>query len=141
MRAKSELFLYQCLWVTDALFRPSWRNLDGSFEAWAYRSGFIRQVKRLEAEELVEADSRPRGTGRVVRLTQKATSRLWAEGIRWNAGIAAGMENGALFSSISLKKSAFCAMSSESNSKRLTSADFREAHGSLPTRSTPLGSR
>jgi len=71
MRAKTELFLYQCLWVADTLLRPSWRNLCGSFEEWAYRSGLVRQVQRLEADGFLETHREQGGTARVVRLTKK----------------------------------------------------------------------
>ena len=69
MKPKTELFLYQCLWVADVMFRPTWRNLSGSFEEWSYRSGFLRQIHTLEAQEWIE--SREADTGRVYRLTNK----------------------------------------------------------------------
>lgn len=71
MKAKTELFLYQCLWVTNMMFRPTWRNMSGSFEEWSYRSGLLRQVQRLEADGWVESRIGPDGTERVIRLTEK----------------------------------------------------------------------
>lgn len=69
MKPKTELFLYQCMWVAGAMSRPTWRNLSGSFEEWCYRGGFLRQVQVLEAQGWIE--SREEDTGRVVRLTRK----------------------------------------------------------------------
>ena len=71
MKAKTELFLYQCLWVTDVMFRPTWRSMTGSFEEWSYRSGLLRQIQRLEAEGWVESRMGPDKTERVLRLTEK----------------------------------------------------------------------
>lgn len=87
MKAKTELFLYQCLWVTNVMFRPTWRNMSGSFEEWSYRSGLLRQVQRLEAEGWVESRAGSDGTERAVRLTEKGYlkalgGRLPEE--RWN---------------------------------------------------------
>jgi len=87
MKPKTELFLYQCMWVADGMFRPTWRNLSGSFEEWSYRKGFLRQIQTLEAQEWIE--SREADTGRVYRLTNKGL--LKALGGRnpkecWNRG-------------------------------------------------------
>jgi len=71
MKPKTELFLYQCLWVTDTMLRPTWRNMNGSFEEWAYRNGFLRQVQRLEAEGWVESRPASSRVDRVLRLTEK----------------------------------------------------------------------
>ena len=69
MKPKTELLLYQFMWVADVMFRPTWRNLSGSFEEWSYRKGFLRQIQTLEAQEWIE--SRETDTGRVFRLTDK----------------------------------------------------------------------
>ena len=71
MKPKTELFLYQCLWVADVMFRPTWRNLSGSFEEWSYQKGFLRQIHALEAQEWIE--SCEADTGRVYRLTDKGS--------------------------------------------------------------------
>jgi phenylacetic acid degradation operon negative regulatory protein len=71
MKAKTELFLYQCLWVANAMSRPTWRNILGSFEEWAYRGGFLRQIQTLEADGWIESQKAPQDTERVFRLTEK----------------------------------------------------------------------
>ena len=75
MSPKSEILLHQCFWMADVLLRPTWRNLEGSFEEWCYRRGFLRQVQRLEAEGWIESRQGPDGTGRVRRLTRKGLLR------------------------------------------------------------------
>lgn len=68
-KPKTEELLYLLLWSCEALSRPTWRNLTESFEGWAYRNGFHRQLARLEESELVE--SKPIGaTDRLYRLTE-----------------------------------------------------------------------
>lgn len=79
MRAKTEEFLYLLFWSLDTAARPSFRNLDQSFEAWAYRHGFLRQVERLERRKLVERKSTSK-SDRVFRLSQPG--RLHALGGR-----------------------------------------------------------
>ncbi len=71
MKAKTELLLYRMSWVMDHMMRPSLRNMDESFESWAYRSGCLRQIQSLESKSLVE--SRPddsRVGKRLYRLTE-----------------------------------------------------------------------
>ena len=71
MKAKSELLLYRLSWAVDIMMSPTWRNLNDSFEGWAYRNGFLRQIQALEAHEFIES-RREAGLGgnRVYRLTQ-----------------------------------------------------------------------
>ena len=71
MKAKTELILYQCLWMADMMMRPSWRNMAGSFEEWSYRNGFLRQVQTLEEQGWIESVESPDGMNRVHRLTKK----------------------------------------------------------------------
>jgi phenylacetic acid degradation operon negative regulatory protein len=89
MKAKTELILYQCLWMVDTMMRPTWRNMNGSFEEWSYRNGYLRQIQTLEAEGWLESREEVDGTERVYRLTRKGL--LCALGgrhpeERWNRG-------------------------------------------------------
>ncbi len=71
MKTKSELLLYRLSWTFDVIMSPTWRNLNDSFESWAYRNGCLRQIQSLEAHEFVE--SMPQvgeGGNRVYRLTE-----------------------------------------------------------------------
>jgi len=70
MNAKTELLLYHLLWTTELLFRPTFRNLNQSFEGWAYKSGFLSQIHRLEAEGFLEANRSALKKNRFVRLTE-----------------------------------------------------------------------
>ncbi len=70
MKAKSELLLFQMLWVADKVMRPTFRNLDISFEGWAYENGLLQQVQRLEAQGLVESVSDSFDKTRIHRLTE-----------------------------------------------------------------------
>ena len=69
MGPKTELLLYQLLWMTEQITQPTMRNLDSSFEGWAYHSGLLRHVQRLEADALLE--TRGQSLARIVRLTEK----------------------------------------------------------------------
>ena len=84
MKAKSEELLYLLLWTCERLVRPTFRNLTDSFESWAYRNGFNRQLTELERRTLVESSIAPaRGresSDRVLRLTE--AGRLHALGGR-----------------------------------------------------------
>ena len=74
------------LWAGDMIAHPTFRNLTDSFESWAYRNGFQRQLQRLEKRQCLE--SRDAGTyDRLYRLTD--AGRLAALGGRdpeahWN---------------------------------------------------------
>lgn len=86
MNAKTEEFLWMLLWTCDALSRPTWRNLTDSFEGWAYRNGFLRQLQRLEKQRLIERQPSRLGT-RICRLSE--AGRHYALGgcdpvARWN---------------------------------------------------------
>ena len=54
VKAKTEELLYLVLWACETLSRPTWRNLTESFEGWAYRRGLLRQLQRLEKQQLLE---------------------------------------------------------------------------------------
>jgi len=86
VKPKTEDFLSLLLWSADVLMRPTFRNLTDSYEGWAYRNGFLRQVAALEKNELVERDLKS-PTDRLYRLTEKG--RLHALGgrdpeVRWS---------------------------------------------------------
>ena len=67
------------LWTCETISRPTFRNLTESFEGWAYRNGFLRQLQRLERQQMLERQ--PAGPGdRLHRLTQ--AGRLHALGGR-----------------------------------------------------------
>ena len=68
MKASTEEFLYVLLWTADSVLRPTWRNLDETFESWAYRNGLGRRLEALERQKLVERQQIP-DTSRVYRLT------------------------------------------------------------------------
>ena len=62
MKAKSELILYHCLWMAEKVMHPTWRTLDESFEGWAYRGGFLRQIRTLESKGWLETRQDPEST-------------------------------------------------------------------------------
>jgi phenylacetic acid degradation operon negative regulatory protein len=69
VKAKTEELLYLLLWACDMAAHPTFRNLTDSFESWAYRTGFHRQLTALERRRLLE--SKPDSTGgRLHRLTE-----------------------------------------------------------------------
>ena len=84
MKPKTEELLNFLLWSCDKLLRPTFRNLTDSFEGWAYRNGFHRQLKELERLQLLEAQTRDPGRSstveRVLQLTE--AGRLHALGGR-----------------------------------------------------------
>ena len=87
MKARTELFLYQMMWMSGVVLRPTWRGLHGSFEEWAYRGGCLRQVRELEARGLLETAEAADGTGRVYRLTRQGSLAAMGGGDpeeRWN---------------------------------------------------------
>lgn len=69
MKARTEELLYTLLWVSEAAWRPTFRNLTESFEGWAYRQGLRQQLVALEKAQLLERQGE-RPTDRVHRLTQ-----------------------------------------------------------------------
>ena len=42
------------LWSAEKLIRPTFRNLNESYEGWAYRNGLMRQVSVLEQQQILE---------------------------------------------------------------------------------------
>ncbi len=80
MKPKSELLLYRLLWLAEKPMRPTFCNIERSFEGWAYREGLLRQVSRLEARGLLEAHTDPDTGERLHRLTE--AGRLAASGGR-----------------------------------------------------------
>jgi phenylacetic acid degradation operon negative regulatory protein len=72
MKAKTELLLYRLLWLAEKPLRPSYFNLEQSFEGWAYRSGLLNQIHQLEAQGFLEATQDPASGKRLHRLTNAA---------------------------------------------------------------------
>lgn len=70
MQPKTWELLNFLLWSASTLLRPTFRNLTGSYESWAYRNGLLPQVAKLEKLELLERESNSRGD-RLYRLTEK----------------------------------------------------------------------
>jgi phenylacetic acid degradation operon negative regulatory protein len=79
MKPATELFLYKLLWTCETFGRPSYRNLSGSFETWAYHNGYLRQLQRLEQQALIAREPDD-ADGRLHRLTD--AGRLQALGGR-----------------------------------------------------------
>ncbi|MCX6874793.1 MAG: hypothetical protein NTW21_13440 [Verrucomicrobia bacterium] len=71
MNSRTELFLYQLEWTMDRMMRPTWRNLDSSFESWAYGNGLLKQIRRLEAQAFIDVRRDMKSGKRVIRLTEK----------------------------------------------------------------------
>lgn len=80
MKAKTELLLFRLLWLAEKPMRPTFCNLEQSFEGWAYREGLLKQVTRLEVRGLLESRVDPATGQRLHRLT--AAGRLAASGGR-----------------------------------------------------------
>jgi phenylacetic acid degradation operon negative regulatory protein len=80
MQPKTEEFLNILLWTLDLAMRPTFRNLDQGYEAWAYRNGFLRQVDKLAGSGLLERRGGTGSDARVYRLTERG--RLQALGGR-----------------------------------------------------------
>jgi len=57
------------LWTYDLAIHPTFRNRTDSFEAWAYRNGFLRQIQRLEKQKWLERQAGD-GGDRLHRLTE-----------------------------------------------------------------------
>jgi phenylacetic acid degradation operon negative regulatory protein len=70
MKSKSGLLMYQMLWTAEKLLQPTFRNLDRSFEGWAYQNGLLQQLRRLEASGLVESSESSFDGDRFHRLTE-----------------------------------------------------------------------
>jgi phenylacetic acid degradation operon negative regulatory protein len=74
MDTKTEDLLWMMLWTCETLSRPTWRNLTESFEGWAYRNGFLRQLQRLEKQQWLERQSGHSGD-RLHRLSEAGRLR------------------------------------------------------------------
>ncbi len=75
MKPKTEEFLNLLLWSADMLARPTFRNLTGSYEDWAYRNGLLRQTYRLEQQQLIERDIQS-PNDRLYRLSEQGRLRV-----------------------------------------------------------------
>ncbi|MBL9157742.1 MAG: hypothetical protein JNJ70_09735 [Verrucomicrobiales bacterium] len=80
MKSKTELLLYRLFWLAEKPMRPTFRNIEQSFEGWAYQNGLIAQIERLESQGFLEAKRDPATGERLHRLT--AAGRLAAGGGR-----------------------------------------------------------
>jgi len=74
MKAKTELLLYRLMWLAEKPLRPTFFNLEQSFEGWAYRGGLLDQIQRLEAEGYLESLTDPKSGKRLHRLTEAGRS-------------------------------------------------------------------
>jgi phenylacetic acid degradation operon negative regulatory protein len=79
MRPRTEELLYLLLWSVDQLTHPTFRNLTDSFEGWAYRNGFLRQLQELERRQFLERQ--PGGAAEAIYRLSEA-GRLLALGGR-----------------------------------------------------------
>jgi phenylacetic acid degradation operon negative regulatory protein len=70
VNAKTEELLNFLLWAADIFGRPTFRKLTDSYESWAYRNGLLRQVSRLERQQLIERDDAHTGD-RLYRLSSQ----------------------------------------------------------------------
>lgn len=80
MHPQTGELLNMLLWTLDKATRPTFRNLDESYEGWAYRKGFLRQVDNLAGRGLIERRGGSGSDARVYRLTEEG--RLLALGGR-----------------------------------------------------------
>lgn len=70
MKVQTEELLYFLLWTADVAMAPTWRNLNDSFEQWAWRKGLSRRLAELQRQKLIERHPEP-NLDRVVRLTKE----------------------------------------------------------------------
>jgi phenylacetic acid degradation operon negative regulatory protein len=87
MKSKSELLLYHMFWIADCMMSPSIHRIGQSFEEWAYKNGFLRQVQELERRGFLESDPAEKGGKRVLRLTRRGVLRALGgaePSVRWN---------------------------------------------------------
>ncbi|CAN5537313.1 hypothetical protein BH20VER3_BH20VER3_17030 [soil metagenome] len=81
MKPKTEEFLYFLLWSAEQLTQPTFRNLNNSFETWAYRNGLHRQLGHLEKERFIERKGATRGSrGNEKKPPRERIYRLTAKG-------------------------------------------------------------
>ena len=71
MKPKTKLLLYHLMWSAEAMTRPTYRTLSGSFESWAYQNGFLQRIHALEKADLLESRIEEGSLDRVYRLTRK----------------------------------------------------------------------
>jgi phenylacetic acid degradation operon negative regulatory protein len=86
MTAKSEEFLFMLLWTCETLTHSTFRNLTDSFEGWVYRNGFLRQLDRLERQQMIEQQP-GNHKDRLYRLTQAGRLRALSgrdPEVKWN---------------------------------------------------------
>lgn len=76
MKAKTELLLYRLLWLSEKPLTPSFRNLEQSFEGWAYRKGLLNQIHQLEARGWIESRQDPASGKRLHRLTKAGRTAM-----------------------------------------------------------------
>jgi len=69
MKAKTELLLYQLMWIGEQVVHPTINNLTTSFEAWTNKKALRQTIHRLEQQEYLETHGR--SLDRVIRLTEK----------------------------------------------------------------------
>jgi hypothetical protein len=94
MKPETEEFLYYLWWSVDGLLRPTWSNLNQSFEQWAWHNHLGHRVAELERRKRIERHS-DRNVDRVVRLTDAAGGWHWARANPKPAGTVRGMKSGA----------------------------------------------
>ena len=75
MHQKTDEFLNMLLWTLDLAMRPTFRNLDQSYEGWAYRNGFLRQIHNLAGNGFIERRGSSGADARVYRLTEEGRLR------------------------------------------------------------------
>lgn len=69
MKPKTSLLLYRMLWLASKPVYPTFLNITDSFEGWAYRSGLLKQIQRLEADGYLESKLDKKTGKRLHRLT------------------------------------------------------------------------
>lgn len=80
MRAATEELLLILAWSVETAMVPTWRNLNSSFENWAWRSGFGRRLQYLERQKFLEKRPGAKTSKWIYRLTEEG--RLAALGGR-----------------------------------------------------------
>jgi DNA-binding transcriptional regulator PaaX len=75
MNARTEVLLYELMWMGGQLITPTYRSLTESFDDWARRTGLERRIARLQLKGLAERESpdefSPR---RFLRLTEEGAA-------------------------------------------------------------------
>lgn len=69
MKAKTELLLYQLMWIGEQVAYPSFGKLSTSFEAWTYNKSLRQTIHRLEEQEFLETHGQ--SLDQVISLTEK----------------------------------------------------------------------